>query len=464
MRDHGRPATLLAAGVAAPAPDKAITHARLGRPPARDEILHAGRLAGLDPEDLARRFGTPFYVYDLDCVDRQVEKLRASIPPSFDLFYTVKANPALAVIAAHAQAGLGAVVGSAGELGAAIRAGSPPSRIVMVGPGKSDDELRGAVAAEICAVTVESTHEVKRLERTAASAGRRVRVLFRAAQDIAARLEWPPLVGDDGAGKFGMDRNDLRDAAQFALRSPHLEPLGLHTVSPTSVLDARAVAEQVRATIVSARRVAVEAGFPLQLIVVGGGLGIPYDPSDAPLDLARLAGRLNEFAVASREDPVTRRTQFILAPGRFLVAEAGAYVARVVDRKTVDGNHVIVLDGGINHLLRPALIGQEQRVRVVTGRGAARGASAQKAWPVTIAGPLCSGLDIFAASIVIPLPDIGDLVAVLDAGAYGYTQSMPFYLSRPAPAEVAVRNGHPELIRPRIGAEEWLDRQVLPAW
>jgi diaminopimelate decarboxylase len=151
----------------------------------------------------------------------------------------------------------------------------------------------------------------------------------------------------------------------------------------------------------------------------------------------------------------------LLEPGRFLVGSAGAYLARVVDRKSVDGTTVVILDGGVHHLLRPALVGQEHRVRAV---GRRTGASAARQWPVTVAGPLCSGLDIFTAAAVMPAPEPGDLLAVLDVGAYGYTESMPLFLSHPTPAEVAIRAGRAALIRPRIEPSEWLVRQVLPEW
>jgi diaminopimelate decarboxylase len=133
-----------------------------------------------------------------------------------------------------------------------------------------------------------------------------------------------------------------------------------------------------------------------------------------------------------------------------------------VDRKTVDGSTVVILDGGVDHLLRPALVGQEHRVRAVGSRADA--ATGGRLQPITIAGPLCSGLDVFSQSAVMVPPDVGDLVAVLDAGAYGFTESMPLFLSHPVPAEVGVRAGRAELIRPRQDPSEWLERQIAPAW
>lgn len=433
---------------------------RRGRPRARNEIFRNGRLAGLDPEELAERFGTPLYVYDLGVIDRQVAALRAALPAGFELAYAVKANPALAIVAHLGRLGLGADVASGGELETVRRAGIEASRVVFTGPGKRDAELARAVEVGVRAITVESPGELERLERLAAAAGRRVPILLRSAVSDAARLERVRLVGDDGAGKFGMDLDDLRSSARAAVRSPHLELLGVHAFGASNVLDASAVAAHVGATIDLAVELARGVGFPLRLVDVGGGLGIPYEPHEESLDLVGLAARLRMIAARLRDDPVTRETRVLFEPGRFLVGPAGAYLARVVDRKSVNGTAVVVLDGGVHHVLRPALVGQEHRVRLVAGRGE----SGSKQWPVTVAGPLCSGLDVLASAAVMVVPEPGDLVAVLDVGAYGFTESMPFFLSHPIPAEVAVLDGRAECIRPRVEPEVWLGQQRIPDW
>ena len=433
---------------------------RLGRPPSRNEILRAGRLGGHLAEDLAARYGTPLYVYDLDVVSRQVAALRAVLPPSFELAYAVKANPALGIVAHLASLGLGADVASGGELATALRAGVPGEAIVVTGPGKRDDELRAAVAAGVRAVTVESPGELGRLEAIATAAGRRVPVLLRAAVAPDVRLERVRLVGDDGAGKFGMGAEDLLEAARFAVRSPHLEPIGLHAFGASNVLDAGALAEHVATTMRAARALALDAGFPLRLVDAGGGLGIAYEAHEESLDLRTYGRRLAELAGAWSMDPVTRDTRLLLEPGRYLVGPAGAYLARVVDRKLVDGRVVVILDGGIHHVLRPALVGQEHRVRRLSGAGEGVG----RFVPVTVAGPLCSGLDVLATEAMLTVPEPGDLIAVLDVGAYGFTEAMPFFLSHPVPAEVAVRGGVSALLRPRLEPETWLDWQSMPAW
>ena len=432
---------------------------RRGRPPGRNEILRGNRIAGLDPGDLAARFGSPLYVYDLDVVERQVEALRRALPAGVDVAYAVKANPALAVVAFLGQLGLGADVASAGELATALRAGTPARRIVVTGPGKRDDELDAAVAAGVRAVTVESPGELDRLDRIAAGRRARVPVLLRASVSEASRLERVRLVGDDGAGKFGMDEPDLRAAARTAAASPHLDLRGIHRFGASNVLDVAALAAHVAETVELGRAVVAAAGVPLTLVDAGGGLGIPYDPHDDSLDLVGLGRHLARLADGWTAAADARSMRLLLEPGRFLVGAAGAYLARVVDRKRVAETEVAVLDGGVHHLLRPALVGQEHRVRVLGTRG--RG---PRAWPVTIAGPLCTGLDVIAAGALGTPADPGDLIAVLDVGAYGYTESMPCFLSHPVPPEVAVRGGHAELIRPRMVPGEWLERQVIPGW
>jgi diaminopimelate decarboxylase len=435
---------------------------RRGRPPARNEILRAGRLGGVAPDVLAERFGTPLYVYDFDVIDRQVAALCAVLPPVAELAYAVKANPALAVVAHLARLGLGADVASAGELETVRRAGISPDRIVMTGPGKRDDELRAAVAAGIRAVTVESSGELARLEAIAAETGQVQPVLLRAAVSEDARLERVRLVGDDGAGKFGMDAADLVASARRAVASPHLDLLGLHAFGASNVLDAAALVEHVAATVRAARRLAMSAGTIVRLIDAGGGLGIPYEPHEESLDLVRFGAGLAAITEVWPDDPLLAEARLLLEPGRFLVGPAGAYVARVVDRKTVDGSTIVILDGGVHHVLRPALVGQEHRIRTLGGR--ADGVGGGRPVPVTVAGPLCSGLDVFSQAAIMVPPDVGDLVAILDVGAYGFTESMPLFLSHPIPAEVALLDGRAALIRPRLDPSDWLDRQIVPTW
>jgi diaminopimelate decarboxylase len=251
----------------------------------------------------------------------------------------------------------------------------------------------------------------------------------------------------------------LKEAAGIAAKSPNLELLGVHAFGASNVLDANRIADHVAELVAVGKEVAAEAGVPLRLIDAGGGLGIPYADGERPLDLALLGSRLEELRTGWAQDVALREMEILIEPGRFLVGPAGAYVARVVDVKGTPEAPVAVLDGGINHLVRPALVRQEQRLAVL-----APGADMRDRVPTTVAGPLCTGIDVFTLRAALPRPQVGDLIAVLDAGAYGFTESMPFFLSHPTAAEVAVLGGHSCLIRPRISPREFLDRQIVPRW
>jgi diaminopimelate decarboxylase len=422
-----------------------------------DGILEAGRLSGFSPAALAEEFGTPFFVYDLDLIERRVAALRAVLPRGFRVAFAVKANPALAVVVHLRRCGVGADVASGGELETVLRAGFEPSAIAMTGPGKRDAELSAAVSAEIGIITVESTGELKRLEAIAAAAGVRQRILLRLAVSEDSRLETVRLIGGV-EGKFGMPLATLTETARVATASPHLELLGLHAFGASNLRDADQLADHVAELVEIARRVAGEMGFELRLVDAGGGLGIPYADGEQPLDLERLGRRLASMRTAWDRDSATSATEVILEPGRFLVGPAGAYVARVVDVKGSESAPVAILDGGINHVVRPALVRSEHRLAVL-------GTSAVRALvPTTVAGPLCTGIDVFTTAAMLPRPRVGDLVAVLDVGAYGFTESMPFFLSHPTAAEVAVKGGKAQLVRQRITPSELLDRQTNPDW
>jgi diaminopimelate decarboxylase len=421
-----------------------------------DGILEVGLLAGVSPAFLAESFGTPFYVYDLDLIGRRVAALRDVLPRGFRVAFAVKANPALAVVAHLRRCGVGADVASGGELATVLRAGFEPSAIAMTGPGKRDEELAAAVAAGIGVLTVESPGELRRLEAIAAAAGRRQPILLRLAVSDDARLETVRLIGGV-EGKFGMPLDTLLETARAAAASAHAELLGVHAFGASNLRDAEQLVGHVARLVEIGRQVAEAAGTQLRLVDAGGGLRIPYANGERPLDLARLGRRLTELRARWDAEGLSEM-EVVLEPGRFLVGPAGAYVARIVDVKGPDSAPVAILDGGVNHLVRPALVRTEHRIAVLTTD------AVRALVPTTVAGPLCTGLDVFTTEAMLPRPRVGDLVAVLDAGAYGFTESMPLFLSHPSAAEVAIKDGHAQLIRPRVMPTELLDRQLNPEW
>jgi diaminopimelate decarboxylase len=415
--------------------------------------VEGSRVAGVEAEELAVRFGTPVYVYDLDVIAVRIEAVRAALPPGFELAYAAKANPAAAVLEQMSQLGLGLDIASGGELSAAQRAGFDPWRVVFTGPGKTDAELAAAVKVGLRAITVESAGELKRLERIGAAAGRRVPILLRVA--LRGEGEETPILAG-GWRKFGIDPRQLEAVARQACDSPWIELLGLHAFGASNVRDADAIVGHVARTVELARELARCVGFDLRLVDAGGGLGVPCVDGEQPLDLDRFGTRLATLAAAWDSDPDLADLPVILEPGRFLVGPAGLVLARVLDVKEVGDRTVAILDAGIHTALRPLLAGGGHRLRLLTSEQRQTG-------DVIAAGPLCTGLDVFPESLDL-IPVIGDLVAILDLGAYGFTESMPLFLSHPIPAEIAICRGRPETIRPRLEPNDALAPQRVTAW
>ncbi len=426
-------------------------------PLARSNAWERGAIGGIDPHEIAAAFGTPCYVYDLDVAAARATRLRAALPPRFDLAYAVKANPSLAVIARLGALGLGADVASAGELEAVRAAGIAAADVVVTGPGKSDTFLAAAVGAGVRALTVESVDELRRLERVTASRNARVEVLL--------RLRASSVTGSRparGEIEFGMTHRQAEIAARMAAASDHLDVVGVHVFHPGAVHDAATIVERVRRAMDAGRALAEQSGFRLRLVDAGGGLGIPYRDLTAPLDLEALGALLAGLDLEWRRDPRLEDVRILIEPGRFLVGPAGAYLARVTDVARSGRRLVATLDGGVHHLVAPALVGRRFRVRLCGGE--AEEGSGRRSARVTLRGPLCTPLDVLAREEAFPEPRAGDLVAFLDAGAYGFTESMPLFLSHDGPAEVAVREGRAELARPRMLARELVARQRMPAW
>ena len=352
--------------------------ARPAAGPQRDPPRRAGS-AGSRPGDLAERFGTPLYVYDLDVVDRQVAALRAVLPPVVELAYAVKANPALAVVAHLGRLGLGADVASGGELrrprprrdhrgsdrhdrpGQARRRAARRGRgrdpgghggiARRAGPARGDRRGRRPACNRSC-----SAPPSPRAPGSSASGS--------SATTAPASSGWTPRTWSTAA------RRALGVAAPRAARAPRVR--GVERPRRE-----RASSAHVAATVATARRMAARRrARRFASSTPAAGSASRTKPHEESLDLVRLGAGLAEIVAGWAADPLLRDARLLLEPGRFLVGPAGAYLARVVDRKTVDGSIVVILDGGVHHVLRPALVGQEHRVRALGDASRAGGHAA----------------------------------------------------------------------------------------
>ena len=412
------------------------------------------QVGGIPAEELARRYGTPLYVYDLSAVERDLERLRAAFPPGVGISYSVKANPLLALLAFLARAGCGAEIASAGELEAALAAGFPPGRIVFAGPGKSREEHLAGLGAGILAFHVESRGEADRL---AGLAGRgRIPVGLRVNPAPPSRGAGMRMGG--GPQPFGWDEEEMEEALDYMKGLGKLEILGLHANPGTQVLSASALADLYAHLFDLARRAAARLGRPLRYLDLGGGLGVPLHEEEAELDLDRLR---EETESLWEENPGDTVQEVFLEPGRFLAARCGVYLARVVDVKTSRGRRFLVLDGGMSsNALASGTLGQVFRRNLPVLAAWDPGAS--PAGKATLVGPLCTPLDTLARDLPFPEAGPGDLVAFLRCGAYAFTASHPAFLSHPSPPEVVILEGQSWLARPGRPGRDWLLGQRVP--
>jgi diaminopimelate decarboxylase len=424
--------------------------------PALDATEAGGALGSRRIRALTRRFGTPLYAYDFDAVESKAKALRAALAPRFDIFYAVKANPSLAILKLFASLGLGADVASRGELALALRAGVPSRRILMTGPAKTDADLDLAVESGILGINVEGEHEIDRLDRIARKRRRRVAVHLRLNPEFRIN-EARDIIGGQGASKFGLDLRTAERILRSRGKWPSLDICGFQVFQASNVLDAEQLLENVRHVLELAVDLARRYEVTLRTIDLGGGLGVPYSPQERPLDLPLLSRGLRAIGLQSATIPELAAATLLFEPGRWLVAEAGVYVTQVIEVKTTRGRRHVLVDGGIHHLTRPALLGTPHPVRI-----AAKTVRPGPTRTFSIGGPLCTNLDTLADRIRGPLPFPGDLVIFGNAGAYGYTESMPLFLSHEWPAEIGVRGDHVEKLRAAPTVAELQDRQVAP--
>jgi diaminopimelate decarboxylase len=427
-----------------------------------DPRIGVARTPAIDPGcfdlgALAAAHGSPFFLYDLDVLEARASLLRAALGQGVDIAFAVKANPSLAVIHRLAALGFGADVASGGELATALAAGVPASRIVFTGPGKTDAELEAALRAGVRAITVESLDELESLVERTPLATRGQGLLLRMAVDGAA--EDRPIIGGRGSLKFGLVPDEL-DVALHLLSGTPFRLLGLHAFGASNVRDADAISGGIERLAATAEQLARRHDIEISLLDGGGGLGIPYADDESELDLERLGrsvrGEIESWACR----PGLTNTRLLLEPGRWLVGPTGLFVVRVVRTKRRGDRTIAIVDGGIHQLARPALVGQQQRVVAVGGSGPST--DAQPMTTVDVVGPLCTGLDVLATDVEMPSPRTGDLLCLMDSGAYGFTEAMPLFLSHPQPAELVARDGRVSIARPRTEATDVLTRQRLP--
>jgi diaminopimelate decarboxylase len=412
----------------------------------RDGRLCADQL----PLDLiAEAVGTPAYVYSGAAMRARLREFLAAFADRRVLVcYALKANSNLAVVRTLADAGAGADIVSGGELQRALAAGVPPQRIVFSGVGKGRDEMVLALDAGIAQFNVESVPELIALGEVAAARRLRAPVALRVNPDVGAGTHDKISTGRRH-DKFGVAYDQAVEAYEMARRLAGIELVGLHLHIGSQILSLAPFEAAYRRAIELVRTLRA-AGVTLPRLDLGGGFGVPYR-AEPPLDLAAYAALVRTLTAGLD-------VELVFEPGRYLVAEAGVLISRVLYVKEGGERSCVVLDAGMNNLLRPALYDAYHPIVPVAEPPAAASYVA-----VDVVGPVCESTDVFARARDLPSLRAGELVALMGAGAYGAVMASD-YNSRPRAAEVMVEGTEFAVIKPRIEPAAGFADEPLPAW
>lgn len=372
---------------------------------------------------------TPAYVYDFRIIETRIARLRAALPARVAVHYAIKANPMPALLKAIAPLVDGLDVASAGEMDRALDV-MAANAISFAGPGKRDAEIELAIRAGVT-LNVESESEGQRALAIGGMLGMRPKLAVRVNPDFELRGSGMKMGGR--ASPFGVEAQHVAGLVKRLIIGG-AEWRGLHIFAGSQSLDTQAVIEAQAATVALAARIAQEAHRAPPLVNLGGGFGIPYFPGDVALDVeaigAALAGELDQLD-----------TQYAIELGRWLVGEAGVYLARVIDRKVSQGETFLIVDGGLNHhLAATGNFGTVVRRNYPVAVAHRMQDPAEET--VTIVGPLCTPLDRLADRVALPKANVGDVIAIFASGAYGATASPSAFLGHPPVRELLVGTNH----------------------
>ncbi|MFC8426341.1 acyl-CoA dehydrogenase family protein [Streptomyces sp. NPDC057236] len=397
----------------------------------------------MTPSTLVERYGSPLYVYDLDEAERAAADLRTQLPSGATLFHSLKANPHPEVVRALRVAGCRAEISSAGELESALLAGHEPGTCLYTGPGKTDAELAHALERGVTFFSAESVTDLRRIARAARRQAVTARCLLRVNGGAGEGTAGLRMTGT--ASQFGLDLDAVDEwapAVAGLVADEQVEPVGLHLFAMTNARDEESLVQELLANIRTAALLRDRHGLPVRVLDLGGGFAHPYAvPGDRPrypgLRSALEAG-LDEHFAGWRDGDV----EVAFESGRYLSGSCGRLLTTVTDVKESKGRTFVVLDAGVNALGGLAGLRRLPPVRAqAVPAGSGQPVDGREERRVALVGPLCTPSDTLAHDTALPLPAPDDLLAIPNTGAYGLSAGLIGFLSRPAPGEVALRDG-----------------------
>lgn len=415
---------------------------------------------GADVIDLAEQYGTPLYITDETKIRENYRNYKTAFETvDNEIYFAVKANGNLAILRILASEGAGADVFSGGELRLAELAGIPTDKILMNGNSKSEDELIEAVESEV-KISVDSLEELQTLSSVAVEIGKEVEIAIRVNPDLSPDTH-PKIATGLSRSKFGLPYQEILGAYEEAKRLPNIVIKGIHCHIGSQILEISVFKEATEKMMRLVEEL-YERGIELEFVDLGGGLGIQYNkteemPAPAPKDLAEVI--LPIFKAKLKSLGISLK--LILEPGRSIVGPASILLSRVNTIKRAYRNFVAI-DAGFNLLLRPSMYDAYHEVIVANKHSlASNSSSAPGLTLTTVVGPVCEAGDIIAKDRMLTAVKRGDLIAILDVGAYGFSMSSQ-YNGRPRCAEVLVCDGKVDMIRSRETVEDLLRNQIIP--
>ncbi len=405
-------------------------------------------IGGADTVELAKEFGTPLYVTNEDRLRDNYRRFSKAFPDA-KIYFAAKSNNSLVVQRILAQEGAGADAFSEGEIYIARLAGIPANKILFTGNSKTDTELRYAVEAGTM-VSVDSHDELIALSKIASAAGKEIEIAFRVNPDVNARIH-PKLATGLGKSKFGIPRDQIVSIYKEAKELPGVKPVGIHCHIGSTILDEGPFAETTEKMMDLVGQIC--DFIDLKWVDLGGGYGVPYTKDIKPTDPKVWADAILPV-FRERCAKLGIHPELHLEPGRYIVADTTILLMHVNTVKQ-SSSHFVGTDAGFNTLIRPAMYNSYHEAVI------ANKADATPADTYTIVGPICESGDILASNRQLPAVQKDDIVALLDAGAYGFCMSSQ-YLGRPRSAEVLVHKGMAELVRKRETIDDLLQNQLMP--
>lgn len=399
---------------------------------------------GVPIRRIAERVSTPFYAYSGDRIRTTVRAVRSALGPKTELYFSIKSNPSLAICQLMAHEAVGAELASVGELLLAQRAGFPPDRTIFAGPGKTDDELERALMWGIASINVESPGELQRLSAIAERLKRPARVCLRVNPE--AQVKGAQMRMGGGPSQFGIDEALAGTVAESVRHHPYVRVVGVHVYVGSQLFDIDALLRHCNDVVGIAERVAASAGSALEMLDFGGGFAVPYFENSVEFALSEFASGFQSTVNRCEQSPALAGARLIVELGRYLVADAGVYVTRVVDVKTSRGTTYVVTDGGMNHHIT-ATGNFGQVFRKPYPLAVLNRMTAPAEGVVNIVGPCCTPLDVIGQKVALCHVEVGDLLGIFYSGAYGYSASSLGFLSHPTPAEVMVLGSKLHILR-----------------